>query len=95
MMRSLRSPVALLLALALATSFTPRVIHAQTLSDPVASESGSLDDSTDSNSVLGALAAAGCGFFVRATLATGGTQAGTIAGAVACCLYMAFDAMTT
>jgi hypothetical protein len=40
----------------------------------------------------GALAAIGCGFFVRVTLVTGGTQVGTIVGAVACCSYMLFDA---
>jgi hypothetical protein len=95
MMRTLRHPAALLLALALATSFTPRATLAQTASDPLAGAAAGLDDSTDPNSVVGALAAAGCGFFVRATLVTGGTQVGTIAGAVACCLYMAFDAMVT
>jgi hypothetical protein len=29
---------------------------------------------------------------VRATIATAGTQVGTVAGAVACCGYMLFDA---
>ena len=42
---------------------------------------------------LGAWAAIGCGIMVRATLVTGGTQVGTIAGAVACCGYMLFDAL--
>jgi hypothetical protein len=41
---------------------------------------------------LGALASIGCGFFVRATLVSAGTQVGTIVGAVACCGYMLFDA---
>ena len=95
MLRTLRRPAALLLALALATSFTPRVTFSQTAGDPQTAASAGLDDATDPNSVVGALAAAGCGFFVRATLVTGGTQVGTIAGAVACCLYMAFDAMVT
>ena len=45
------------------------------------------------DTVLGAAAAVGCGIFVRATLVTGGTQVGTIAGAVACCGYMLFDAL--
>ena len=41
----------------------------------------------------GALAAIGCGIFVRATIVTAGTQVGTIVGAVACCGYMLFDAL--
>ena len=44
------------------------------------------------DTALGALASVGCGIFVRATLVTAGTQVGTIAGAVACCGYMLFDA---
>jgi hypothetical protein len=44
------------------------------------------------DTALGALAAVGCGLFVRVTIATAGTQVGTIAGAVACCGYMLFDA---
>jgi len=44
------------------------------------------------DTALGALASIGCGFFVRVTLVTGGTQVGTIVGAVACCSYMLFDA---
>ena len=34
---------------------------------------------------------AGCGLMVRATIVTGGTQVGTIVGAVACCGYVVFD----
>jgi hypothetical protein len=48
--------------------------------------------STYTDSALGALAAVGCGFMVRATIATAGTQVGTIAGAVACCGFMLLDA---
>ena len=44
------------------------------------------------DTAIGALAAIGCGFFVRATIITAGTQVGTIVGAVACCGYMLFDA---
>ena len=44
------------------------------------------------DTALGALAAIGCGLMVRATLVTAGTQVGTIAGAIACCGYMLFDA---
>ena len=45
------------------------------------------------DSAIGALAAIGCGIFVRATLVTAGTQVGTIVGAVACCGYMLFDGL--
>jgi hypothetical protein len=45
------------------------------------------------DTALGALASVGCGFFVRASIVTGGTQVGTIVGAVACCAYMIFDAL--
>ena len=44
------------------------------------------------DTALGALAAIGCGIFVRASIVTAGTQVGTIVGAVACCSYMLFDA---
>lgn len=44
------------------------------------------------DTAFGAWAAIGCGIFVRASIATGGTQVGTIVGAVACCGYMLFDA---
>jgi len=44
------------------------------------------------DTALGALASIGCGIFVRASIATAGTQVGTIVGAVACCGFMLFDA---
>ena len=44
------------------------------------------------DTAAGALAAIGCGFFVRASIVTAGTQVGTIVGAVACCGFMLFDA---
>jgi hypothetical protein len=44
------------------------------------------------DTAMGALASIGCGFFVRASIATAGTQVGTIVGAVACCGFMLFDA---
>ena len=47
---------------------------------------------TQPDTALGALVSVGCGFFVRASIATAGTQVGTIVGAVACCAYMLFDA---
>ncbi len=45
------------------------------------------------DTALGALASIGCGIFVRASIATAGTQVATIVGAVACCGYMLFDAL--
>jgi hypothetical protein len=53
---------------------------------------GPADDAVSTDSMGGGWAATGCGIFVRATFATGGTQVGIIAGAVACCGYMLFDA---
>jgi hypothetical protein len=44
------------------------------------------------DTAAGALAAIGCGIFVRASIITAGTQVGTIVGAVACCGFMFFDA---
>lgn len=43
---------------------------------------------------LGVWMAIGCGFFVRATIVTGG-NIGAIIGAVATCGYMIFDGATT
>jgi hypothetical protein len=43
---------------------------------------------------LGVLMAIGCGFFVRASIVTGG-NIGAIVGAVATCGYMIFDGATT
>ena len=45
------------------------------------------------DTALGAWASIGCGFFVRASIATAGTQVATIVGAVACCGYMLFDGL--
>ncbi len=45
------------------------------------------------DSAVGVLAAAGCGFFARWTVLTGGTQVGIIAGAVACCTPALVDAL--
>jgi hypothetical protein len=59
---------------------------------PGAPQAGGVPPAADPESALGALASIGCGFFVRASIATAGTQVGTIVGAVACCGYMLFDA---
>lgn len=42
---------------------------------------------------IGAASAVACGFFVRATIATGGAIAGTWVGVVAGCGMMIFDAL--
>ncbi len=60
------------------------------LSTPARAEVG--DPPVGEDSALGGWMAIGCGVFVRASIATGFTQVGTIAGAVACCGYMLFDA---
>ena len=81
-------------ALALWCVLAPAVSAAQ-LRDPAppptASEPAPPDSGADT--WIGAAAAIGCGFFSRATIATGGTQAGTWAGLISTCTLMFFDAM--
>ncbi len=93
-MISKRALITLLLAGALAV--TPALAAAQVAGPPASDDAtqttlgpGQVGDDT----WLGALAAIGCGFMVKATIATAGTQVGTIAGAVACCGYALFDAI--
>ena len=90
-MKRFRRLAALLLALALITLSLPRDSGAQAFDGPATEATANVTDA-DPYSIAGALAAAGCGLFIRVTIATGGTQVGTIAGAVACCLYAALDA---
>lgn len=78
------------LLLVLASTLAPLSAPAQT-TDPVTDPTSAYDGST-ADSWLGGAAAIGCGFFARATIATGGTQAGTWAGAIACCGYALIDA---
>lgn len=85
-----------LLALIAALSLLPPAAIAQDAAPtPTAGGPTTVTDRPDaqSDSLLGGLAAVGCGVFVRATLVTGGTQVGTIVGAVACCGFMVFDAL--
>ncbi len=56
-------------------------------------ESPALDDGVNADSRIGVIAAAGCGFFTRWTILTGGTQVGIIVGAVACCLLALVDTL--
>ena len=91
-----RRPSLMALALAAALSLAPLATCAQ--GEVLPPKSGGAGEASSSETVtsdswLGALAAVGCGFMVRATIATGGTQVATIAGAVACCGYMLFDAL--
>ncbi len=80
------------LLLVLASTLAPLTAPAQT-TDPVADPAGAYENQTG-NSVIGVFAAAGCGLFWRATVATAGTQVGTWVGVVAFCGYVIFDAMT-
>ena len=92
-MKWTRMLAVLLVASTLSGFWSPRDSYAQ-MESPAAetvysSDPGSIDDETR----LGVLAAVGCGFMVRATIATGGAFAGTIAGAIATCGFMVFDAI--
>ena len=71
--------VALIVVLALVPAAAPAQIDEAVVS------------TVDTDTLLGGLAAIGCGVFVRATLVTAGTQVATIIGAVACCSYMLLD----
>ena len=85
-----------LLALIAGLVLLPPARPAQAVAPGAAEDESSLtsqDRTATPDTALGALAAVGCGFFVRVTIATAGTQVGTIAGAVACCGYMLFDAL--
>ncbi|MBI5709470.1 MAG: hypothetical protein HZC42_04085 [Candidatus Eisenbacteria bacterium] len=79
------------LLLVLASTFAPLAAPAQT-TDPVADPASAYEAPT-ADSVLGVFAAVGCGFFGRATIATGGTQVGTWVGVVACCGFAIIDAL--
>jgi len=83
------------LLLAAMLALTPALAAAQAAAPAVADDQteialGSGDVGTDT--ALGTLAAIGCGFMIRATIYTAGTQVGTIAGAIATCGYALFDA---
>jgi hypothetical protein len=83
-------------ALVLLSASGPISAHAQqapTSSSTTGISDGVAPGDTAPDSWLGAAAAVGCGFFVRATIATGGAAVGTIAGAVACCAFMMLDAL--
>jgi hypothetical protein len=92
-MRHLERKCAATLALALALTLAgpPPAAHARPGAGTGAAGTAGTGTSLQ-DSALGGLAAMGCGFMVRATIVTGGTQVGTIAGAVACCAYMLLDA---
>lgn len=84
-----------LLALIVALTLLPPAALAQG-GAPAPSPGGPADridqPTAQPDTVLGAVAAIGCGIFVRASIVTAGTQVGTIVGAVACCSFMLFDA---
>ena len=82
------------IALIAALLLLPLAALAQTAAPAPTDGPGALIDrpAVQPDTALGAFAAIGCGFFVRATIVTVGSQVGTIVGAVACCGYMLFDA---
>jgi hypothetical protein len=82
----------LAVAVALAMLTAPALAQAPAPAAEPPPESGVESVPGSGDTWLGGLAAIGCGFMVRATIATAGTQVGTVAGAVACCGYMLFDA---
>ncbi|OGF11212.1 MAG: hypothetical protein A2W00_10175 [Candidatus Eisenbacteria bacterium RBG_16_71_46] len=91
-----QTPARLALALAAALTFVAPPVAS--LAQPEIPARGPMIASIDkppaeSESALGGFAAIGCGFFIRATIATGGLAAGTWAGAIACCAYMLLDGL--
>jgi outer membrane lipoprotein SlyB len=78
----------IVLALVVAGALASSAVMAQSVSDPVVATVTTTDETW-----LGALAGAACGWMVRATIATGGSVVATIAGALATCAYMFFDAL--
>jgi hypothetical protein len=85
-----------LLALMVALTLLPPAALAQDGAPASASggHAAAIDrPAVEPDTAMGALAAIGCGIFVRATLVTAGTQVGTIVGAVACCGFMVFAAL--
>ena len=88
MSRSL--PLVLVIASLLALHPLP---GAAETSEPGAAPSTPREGELTTETWMGVAAGIGCGFFVRATIVTAGTQVGTIAGAVACCAFMIFDAL--
>jgi hypothetical protein len=84
-----------LFALIVALTLLPPAALAQVGVPPLppSGQAAQIDQTTvQLDTAVGAWAAIGCGIFVRASIVTGGTQVGTIVGAVACCGYMLFDA---
>ena len=84
-----------LFALIVALTLLPPAAFAQVgvLAPGPSGQAAQIDQPTvQPDTAVGAWAAIGCGIFVRASIATAGTQVGTIVGAVACCGYMLFDA---
>ena len=78
-----------LLALLGALALAPAPAPAQDAA--VAADAAAVEAVPAPDTWLGGVAAVGCGIFVRASIATAGTQVGIIAGAVACCAYAFVD----
>lgn len=80
-------------ALALSCALAPVVSAASTRDASVATAASGAAGTADPDTWIGAAAAIGCGFFARATIATGGTVVATWAGGIASCGLMIFDAL--
>jgi len=80
-------------ALALSCALAPVVSAASPRDAAETTASSGLTQTAATDTWIGALAAVGCGFFARATIATGGTVAATWAGAISSCGLMLIDAL--
>jgi hypothetical protein len=79
-------------ALALCCALAPVAAAAQARdATPIVAPEPAVPSAADT--WIGAASAVACGFFARATIATGGAIAGTWVGAVAACGMMIFDAL--
>ena len=80
-----------LCALLALLALVPVAAPAQVAATAATTDAPEFDPTVGTDTLLGGLAAVGCGIFVRATIVTAGTQVATIIGAVACCGYMLLD----
>jgi len=83
---------ALAFALVLFTYLFPVTVpaHAAVREAPVAAVA---PGAVTNDSWVGVASAIGCGLFIKATIVTGGTSAGTWAGAISSCLLTFLDAL--
>jgi len=89
----LRSKPLIVYALALSCALAPAVSAASVRDATERTAAPGTVQTAATDTWIGALAAVGCGFFARATIATGGTVAATWAGAISSCGLMLIDAL--